>query len=149
MKLLVRHQILCLSILIASISIYLISHKSGIVLKFSDGSQTSVYEIAKLVSSVCGTILGFLLTAVAMLTAVMDRKLVDNMRKTGHYQIFITDCFMNCLLLLITTILGISVLFLSLPLLNCIFFTMLFFAICSIIFLIFLGRRFLLIFLFV
>ncbi|MDC5633594.1 hypothetical protein OFN06_18795, partial [Acinetobacter baumannii] len=61
--------------------------KFGLVIKFTEGAQTSSYEIAKRIASICGNILGFLLTAVAMLTAVMDRKLVENMVKAGRYRV--------------------------------------------------------------
>ena len=132
MKFLARHKILLSSTIIASIVTFLFSYLNGYTLVYIEGHQNTPYEISKLIASIAGTILGFLLTAVAMLTAVMDRKLLENMRKTGHYQVFITDCFINCLLLLLTTILGVSTLFLSLPTLNYIFLGMIFFSISSI-----------------
>lgn len=146
MKFLARNKTLLVSFLISLAVCSILINYQGMVVEFKDGGQNTPYEIAKLVSSISGTILGFLLTAIAMLTAVMDRKLVENMRKTGHYRVFIVDCFINCFLLLWAMIFGIVTLFTINPYLSYIFYTMIFFSISAILLLITQGHRFLLIF---
>jgi len=125
---------------------FLLYRNFGLIIEFEDGAQNSPYEIAKLITGISGTILGFLLTAVAMLTAVMDRKLVENMRKTGHYKVFIIDCFINIFLFLIVIGLGIICLFFANPYLSYILYGVIFFTSAAILMLIEQGRRFILIF---
>lgn len=42
-------------------------------------------SFASAAASVAATLLGFLVAALSILTAVLNRRLVINMRKTGHY----------------------------------------------------------------
>lgn len=146
MKFLARNKTLLVSFLISVVVCSILMNYQGVIIDFKDGGQNTPYEIAKLISSISGTILGFLLTAVAMLAAVMDRKLVENMRKTGHYRVFIVDCFINCLLLLCAMIFGIVTLFTVNPYLSYVFYIMIFFSVTATFFLITQGHRFLLIF---
>ena len=146
MKFLERHAPLLISFAASFVVCFLIYRNFGLIIKFEDGAQNSPYEIAKLITGISGTILGFLLTAVAMLTAVMDRTLVENMRKTGHYRVFIIDCFVNIFLFLIVISLGIICLFFTNPYLSYILYGILFFTSTAIIMLIEQGRRFILIF---
>ncbi|MCV2444777.1 hypothetical protein ACG907_02775 [Acinetobacter bereziniae] len=146
MKFLERHAPLLISFICSITICIFIIKQQGFVIDFQNGNQNTPYEIAKLICSISGTILGFLLTAVAMLTAIMDRKLVENMRKTGHYKVFIVDCFVNCFVFLITIILGITCLFTINPNLSYIFYLMILFAMTALFMLVEQGRRFLLIF---
>lgn len=146
MKFLERHTPLLVSFSISSVLCYFIYSYFGLIIEFKDGAQNSPYEIAKLIAGISGTILGFLLTAVAMLTAVMDRKLIENMRKTGHYTVFIVDCFINSFLFLIVIVLGFGSLFFTNPFLSYILYCIIFFTLTAIFMLIEQGRRFLIIF---
>jgi hypothetical protein len=56
--------------------------------------------------------LGFLLTAIAVLTALMDKTLIANMRKTGHYPKFLRLALFTSSIFLIVTILAFLVLLL-------------------------------------
>lgn len=49
--------------------------------------------IASATASSAGTILGFLITAIALLASVMDRNLIRNLRSTGGYQVLIRGSF--------------------------------------------------------
>lgn len=80
---------------------------------YSDNTQTSQFEIAKFTATIAATLLGFLLTAIAVLTALMDKTLIANMRLTGHYPKFLRLAFLTSLIFLIVTILGFLVLLLS------------------------------------
>lgn len=146
MKFLERHATLLISFTCSFIVCIFIVKYRGLVINFETGNQNTPYEIAKLISSISGTILGFLLTAVAMLTAIMDRRLVENMRKTGHYRIFIVDCFVNCFVFLLTIVLGIFCLFSINPYLSYNFYLTILFAMTALFMLVEQGRRFLLIF---
>lgn len=65
------------------------------------------------IASVSVTLLGFLITAVAIITALAQETLISNMKKTGHYQTMIRGIFSTCLLLLITLITSIVTLTLA------------------------------------
>jgi protein-S-isoprenylcysteine O-methyltransferase Ste14 len=60
-----------------------------------------------------GTLLGFLITALTLLAAVMDRTLVANMRRTGHYQRLIRGTFLSCVVLLTTLVASVTSMFIS------------------------------------
>ncbi|MDM1272637.1 hypothetical protein ABEF79_06905 [Acinetobacter sp. ANC 7454] len=141
-----RHTPLLLSFCLSLTLCYFIYSYFGLIVEFKDGAQNSPYEIAKLIAGISGTILGFLLTAVAMLTAVMDRKLVENMVKTGHYRVFIVDCFINSFLFLVVIVLGLASLFFTNPYLSYLLYSILFFTFSAVFMLIEQGRRFLIIF---
>ncbi|HDS1797561.1 TPA: hypothetical protein QEM76_000195 [Pseudomonas putida] len=65
-----------------------------------------LYSASGVIAGVCATLLGFLVTAVAIVTALVDKTLIANMRKTGHYRVLMRDTFLTCAMLLLT--LGIS-----------------------------------------
>lgn len=52
-------------------------------------------------SSVFATLLGFIITAIALLASLLDKPLLKNMQKTGHYRCLMTDAFVTCLVLLV------------------------------------------------
>lgn len=82
--------------------------------------SSQLLNVAGVLAGVSGTLLGFLITAVALLTAVMDRRLVANMRKTGHYQRLVSETFATCIGLFATTVLCIvALLFTDLALTMC------------------------------
>jgi hypothetical protein len=62
-------------------------------------------------AGVAGTLLGFVITSVSLLTAVMNRTLIENMRKTGHFQRLTREAFATCIVLLATTVVNIGALF--------------------------------------
>lgn len=66
------------------------------------------YELAKQISGIAGVILGFVLAAISILTAVMDKTLIANMMRTGHFQNFVKQAFYGCgcLMALIAVSLG-------------------------------------------
>lgn len=71
-------------------------------------SNNGPYELAKQIASISGVILGFVLAAISILTAVMDKTLISNMMKTGHFKSFVKQAFYGCacLILLIVISLG-------------------------------------------
>ncbi|ENO0459396.1 hypothetical protein ACAK56_003423 [Salmonella enterica] len=75
--------------------------------------SAGLYGIVTTMAGLAGTLLGFLITAVALLTAVMDRTLLTNMRKTGHYQRLMKGIFQTSGLFLMQIILLVICLFLS------------------------------------
>ncbi|MDM1324884.1 hypothetical protein ACTL4S_07765 [Acinetobacter lwoffii] len=79
---------------------------------YADNTQTSQFEIAKFTATISATLLGFLLTAIAVLTALMDKTLIANMRKTGHYPKFLRLALFTSSIFLIVTILAFLVLLL-------------------------------------
>lgn len=59
------------------------------------------FEFIKMLAGIAGTLLGFLIGAVSLLTAVMDRTLIENMRKNGQFEVLINQTFKTCLSLLL------------------------------------------------
>lgn len=59
------------------------------------------FEFIKMLAGIAGTLLGFLIGAVSLLTAVMDRTLIENMRKNGQFGVLINQTFKACLSLLL------------------------------------------------
>ena len=101
-----------LSWLLCAVSMVVFWHYGDTYLmKVSDSNGP--YELAKLIGSAAGTLLGFLLTAVSLMTAVMDRTLIANMRQSGHYQRLVKQAFLGCMLLLLLFLVCVGLLFTS------------------------------------
>ncbi len=101
-----------------------------------------LHSIAGVIAGVSGTLLGFLITSMALITAIMDRTLIANMRKTGHYQRLIGGAFTTCAVLLGTVVSCITSLFFSNPVHVWVFASVLFFLALSVLYVIESGRRF-------
>ncbi|WP_248915844.1 hypothetical protein [Pseudomonas moorei] len=99
-------------------------------------------SIAGVIAGVAGTLLGFLITAVALLTAVMDRTLIANMRKTGHYQRLVEDTFTTCTLLLGVVVASIFSLFFESERLHCAFAILVLLCMLGLLYVFEAGRRF-------
>lgn len=54
--------------------------------------------------------LGFLVAATTLVTALFDRTLISNMRKTGHYKVLMNDTFLCCAMLLLTIVVSVAAL---------------------------------------
>lgn len=67
---------------------------------FLYGSQDAsrIHDLADIVSSVSGILFGFLLTAIAMLTAMPENRLMLNMKRTGHLQSLLQEMIAGCAL---------------------------------------------------
>lgn len=59
-------------------------------------------------AGVAVTLLGFLVAALSILVAVMDRRLIVNLRKTGHYDQLLFDIMYSALAFLATLILALA-----------------------------------------
>lgn len=80
-------------------------HRQGFVFTSSD-----MTALATAVASSSGTILGFLITAIALLASVMDRTLLKNLRATGGYKALISGSFVCAALHLVLLALSLSLL---------------------------------------
>ncbi|UXZ43575.1 hypothetical protein [Pseudomonas soli] len=80
-------------------------HKYGFDLKGNDLST-----LANAIASSSGTILGFLITAIALMASVMDRDLLKNLRSTGGYKVLISGSFICAALFLLLLTLSLSLL---------------------------------------
>ncbi|ENF7218587.1 MULTISPECIES: hypothetical protein [Serratia] len=61
----------------------------------------AVSNLMTTISSVFATLLGFIITAITLLASLLDKPLLRNMQKTGHYKRLMTDAFDTCLVLLV------------------------------------------------
>ena len=59
------------------------------------------FEFIKMLDEIAGTLLDFLIGAISLLTAVMDRTLIENMRSNGNFEVLINQTFRACLSLLL------------------------------------------------
>lgn len=91
------------SITIASIFSYFVIFQLEDIYA-NDASK--VIELIKQIVSVAGVLLGFILTALSILTAVMDKTLISSMVRTGHFKVFVRQAFMSCFLLFFLIIFG-------------------------------------------
>lgn len=60
-----------------------------------------ISTLAGVLAGAAGTILGFLITAIALMASVMDRDLLKNLRTTGGYRILISKSFVCAFLFLL------------------------------------------------
>ncbi len=70
-----------------------------------------VYDLANALATVSGVLFGFLLTAVAMLASLPERRLIENMRRTGHYRVLMQGAFFACALHFMTLVSALLALF--------------------------------------
>lgn len=81
-------------------------------LLLSQNGEIQPRLIAGTFSTVTGILLGFLVTALTVLTAVSDRRLSINMQKTGHYRHLFDRIFESCVLLFAALVIALVCLFL-------------------------------------
>lgn len=55
-----------------------------------------LYSLANTLATVSGVLFGFLLTAIAMMVSLPERRLVTNMRLTGHYKVLMKGTLRAC-----------------------------------------------------
>ncbi|MFP1683372.1 hypothetical protein ACLD0W_12740 [Alloalcanivorax sp. C16-1] len=101
-----------------------------------------IHAVATAMVGASGTMLGFLITAVSIVAALMDRTLIRNLKKTGHFDQLIQDTFITCAALLFALILGLVSLFLDGCVLGYTAMGLFFFICFGIIYLWEAGRRF-------
>ncbi|QVM94155.1 hypothetical protein JYG36_13565 [Pseudomonas sp. SORT22] len=71
---------------------------------------SDITTLANAIASSSGTILGFLITAIALMASVMDRGLLKNLRATGGYRVLISGSFTCAALFLTLLALSLSLL---------------------------------------
>ena len=76
-------------------------------------SDERLHSISSVLIGTSGTILGFMIAAISIIAALMDRTLIKNLKKTGHFGILMNGAIATCALLLLTIINGIANLFLQ------------------------------------
>lgn len=102
----------------------------------------ALLNTSSVIVGLAGTLLGFLITSISLITALMDRRLVANMIKTGHYQRLVSDTILTCAFLLIVIVSCLITLLAQGHIVLCIFSFTLLFTSLSIFYLIEAGRRF-------
>ncbi len=84
-------------------------------------SDKSIQAVASVVSGIASTLLGFLVTAIALMASLGDAELIKNMKGYGKYVTLLNGAFYNCTMLLLLIICCISCLFTDGKLLNVLF----------------------------
>ena len=75
-----------------------------------DLNDSNISTLATAIAGSAGTILGFLITAIALMASVMDRDLLKNLRSTGGYRVLISGSFICAGLFLLLLALSLSLL---------------------------------------
>ncbi|MGB6145406.1 MAG: hypothetical protein WBG33_14025 [Rhodanobacter sp.] len=115
-----------------------------IFLRYFHGTNDArLSSVLGLIAGFTGTLLGFLITAVALLTAVMDRHLVENMRRTGHYQRLVSETFATCIGFFVSSLVCMYAMLFDGDVLFYLFAEIVFMVVLSCILTIEAGRRFL------
>lgn len=76
------------------------------------GDPEVLYRVSGAFAGVGGTLLGFMIAGLSILTAVIDRRAVVNLRKTGHYDVLLHEVYWTSAWYLVTTIISLLSLFL-------------------------------------
>lgn len=136
MAILVRWKTLFSRITLSVIAVVLFWMKS------QDIKPEALINASGVITGLSGTLLGFLITSMSLITALMDKKLVINMVKTGHYKTLVSDTILTCIFLLFSILSSLITLLSKDKLVICMFALVCFFTVISILYLIESGRRF-------
>lgn len=68
--------------------------------------------ISSTFAGVAGTLLGFVIAALAILAALLDRVLVANLRKTQHFGVLLRELYLAATLFLVVLVVALASLFL-------------------------------------
>lgn len=74
-------------------------------------TDESAYRVVQAFAGVSGTLLGFLIAGLSILTAVIDRRAVINLRRTGHYDGMLHEVYWASAWYLVSLILSLICLF--------------------------------------
>lgn len=56
-------------------------------------SETTLHNAASAFAGIAATLLGFMVAALSILTAIINQRLLRNMQKTGHYRILLNELY--------------------------------------------------------
>lgn len=115
---------------------------AGSFFKWVQLEPQQLYSAAGVIAGVCATLLGFLIAAIALITALMTNTLISNMKKTGHYKVLMSDTFMTCWLLLLSLAISTASLLIGPPALKFIFTSTIFVFSLGLLYVLEAGRRF-------
>lgn len=104
--------------------------------------QQAVINASGIIIGLAGTLLGFLITSMSLITALMDRKLILNMIKTGHYKRLMSDTVLTCTFMLLVIVFCLITLLSSGYFIVWVFYIALFFTSLSLLYLVEAGSRF-------
>lgn len=111
--------------------------------KFDSGIDVAVMSsVSGIVIGLAGTLLGFLITALSLMTALTNKVLISNMIKTGHFNKLASDTVLTCVILIIVIILSLVTLLSGGVWVFRFFCSVIFFTSLSFIYLIEAGKRF-------
>lgn len=71
--------------------------------------------IASTFASIAATLLGFIIAALSILASLMDRTLLKNMNKTGHFDVLLSELHGAALAFLLVLVVALISLFVSYP----------------------------------
>ena len=74
-------------------------------------SSLDINDIGTVIAGAAGTLLGFLMTAIALMASIMDRDLLKNLRATGGFSVLMRRAFTSAGLQLLLLIVAISLLY--------------------------------------
>lgn len=96
---------LLISLLVGGLVVYLI--KDSAFQKLNE----DIADIIGVLLTLSGTLLGFIFASLSIMTAMMDKRLVQNMKKTGHYQVLLSELFYSAGTFLLVMLVTLATLF--------------------------------------
>lgn len=76
-------------------------------------TEERLHAIMNALAGASGTMLGFLITALSIIAALMDRTLIANLKKTGHFDVLVGDSLVACASLMLCLAMSLVALFMS------------------------------------
>jgi hypothetical protein len=83
----------------------------AVAFKYAELKHDQVLSAGQTIAGFAGTVFGALVAALAIVTAVIDRPLISNMRKSGHWDVLVRNTVTACATMLITASLAIAAMF--------------------------------------
>lgn len=77
------------------------------------GNPDAAGSIASAFATVSGTLIGFLIAALSILTALTNHQLVKNLRKTGHYDSILRKIYWTAFVFILVLAISLSALFVT------------------------------------
>lgn len=107
-RFLVKAKIFWISVISLSVIVYFAVFRHLTAWKAED-----MRSVAGTFASIAGTLLGFVIAALSILVAVVNRSLVVRLKKTGHYDSLLSELYYTAGLLLLTTVSSMITIFLQ------------------------------------
>lgn len=85
------------------------------MLKAGGFTEGQIVGVGQTIAGFSGTVFGALVAALAIITAVVDRPLMVNMRKTGHWDVLVHNTIVTCGVMLLAAAFSVVAMLMDYP----------------------------------